>query len=276
MMVVCSTRPEPRMVLRTDTFADTVTALGTSRYPRACFRILEQSFDVDHWALFRYRSDNSVKCIATASRAFEAAAGRNVDFFLRRCYRFDPSLIAFKQQHTDRSCMIKMAISDIDDRQYRRCFEVTSVRERLSFFAVDGADLLQLCIYRAAVNRTFSVAEMNLFATLARLITATTLKHEILWDHSLTTPGTLDIDALERRLEDLAMGLSQRERQVCARAVAGRTIEETAVDLGIRKTSVITYRQRAYQKLGVSRQTDLLAIVCTARSLNDGEDRRPN
>jgi DNA-binding CsgD family transcriptional regulator len=275
MMVVCPTRPEPRMVLRTDTFADTVTALGTSRYPRTCFRIFEQSFDVDHWALFRYRSNDSVKCIATASRTFEAAAGRNVDFFLRRCYRFDPSLIAFKQQHTDRSCMIKMAISDIDDRQYRHCFEVTSVRERLSFFALDGADLLQLCIYRAA-SHTFSAAEMNLFATLARLITTTTLKHETLWNSTLASPGTLDIDALEGRFDDLAMGLSQRERQVCARAVMGRTIEETAGDLSIRKTSVITYRQRAYQKLGVSRQSDLLAIVCRAKSLNDGEDRRPN
>ena len=263
------------MVLRTDTFADTVTALGTGRYARTCFRIFEQSFDVDHWALFRYRSDDSVKCIATASRAFEAAAGRNVDFFLRRCYRFDPSLIAFKEQHTDRSCMIKMAISDIDDRQYRQCFEVTSVRERLSFFAVDGADLLQLCIYRATVNRTFSAAEMNVFATLARLVTATTLKHEALWDHA-STPPPLDIDTLERRLDDVAMGLSLRERQVCARAVVGRTIEETAGDLGIRKTSVITYRQRAYQKLGVSRQGDLLAVVCSAGPLGDSEKRRPN
>jgi DNA-binding CsgD family transcriptional regulator len=270
MMVVCPARAEARMVLRTDTFANAVAALGTTDYGRACFRVFEQAFDVDHWAIFRYRSIDSVKCIATASRAHEAAAEKNVDFFLSRCYRFDPSLIAFKQQHTERPCLIKMAISDIYDPQYRHCFELTNVQERLSFFAADKADLLQLCIYRGAVNRTFSVAEMNLFATLARLVIATALKHEALGDHGATAQGQLDLDALERRLDDLAMGLSKREREVCARAVAGSTIEETAVDLDIRKTSVITYRQRAYQKLGISRQSDLLALVCNVRSTREG------
>jgi DNA-binding CsgD family transcriptional regulator len=254
------------MVLRTDTFAGAVSALGTTEYGRACFRVFEQSFDVDHWALFRYQPPQPVKCIATASRAFEAAAEKNVDFFLSRCYRFDPSLIAFKEQHTERPCLIKMAISDIDDAQYRHCFEVTNVRERLSFFAADRTDLLQLCIYRATPNQTFSGPEMNLFATLARLVIATALKHEELADTAATARGQLDIGSLERRLGDLEMGLSRRERQVCARAVAGRTIEATATELEIRKTSVITYRQRAYQKLGISKQSDLLALVCNVKS----------
>jgi DNA-binding CsgD family transcriptional regulator len=266
MLVVCPARAEARMVLRTDTFAGAVTALGTREYGRACFRVFEQSFDVDHWALFRYQARQTVKCIATASRAFEAAAEKNVGLFLSRCYRFDPSLSAFREQHTERSCLIKMGISDIYDAQYRHCFEVTNVRERLSFFAADRADLLQLCIYRAGADRTFSTAEMSVFATLARLVIATALKHEELGDSIAAARGQLDLDSLERRLGDLAMGLSKRETQVCARAVAGRTIEATATELNIRKTSVITYRQRAYQKLGISKQSDLLALVCNVKS----------
>ena len=271
MMVMSPARTEARMVLRTDTFAHAVTALGTNGYGRACFRVFEQSFDVDHWALFRYTTTQSVKCIATASRAFEAAAEKNVDLFLHRCFRFDPSLIAFRQQHSERPCLVKMAISDIHDSQYRHCFEVTNVQERLSFFAADKADLLQLCIYRAALNRSFSLAEMNLFATLSRLVIATALKHESLADSVASGQGQLDLEAIERRLEDLDMGLSRREREVCARAVVGSTIEETAADLDIRKTSVITYRQRAYQKLGISRQSDLLALVCNVRSIREDD-----
>jgi DNA-binding CsgD family transcriptional regulator len=270
MMVMSPARAEARMVIRTDTFAQAIGALGTRGYGRACFRVFEQSFDVDHWALFRYPPSLSIKCIATASREFEAAAEKNVDLFLQRCYRFDPSLLAFRQQNTSgRPCLVKMEISDIHDLQYRHCFEVTNVRERLSFFGAEGPNLLQLCIYRAARNRTFSVAEMNLFATLSQLIIATTLKHESLWDGAVATHGQLDLDAVERRLEDLEMGLSKRERQVCARAVVGSTIEETAVDLGIQKTSVITYRQRAYEKLAISRQSDLLALVCNIRSIRE-------
>jgi DNA-binding CsgD family transcriptional regulator len=254
------------MVLRTTMFAHAVDALGTTDYSRACFRVLEQSFDVDHWALFRYRSRKVVRCVATASRAHEAAAQRNVDLFLRRCYRFDPALTAFKQRRTEQSCLIKMAVTDIDDKQYRQCFESTEVRERLSFFAADRADLLQLCIYRATRNRTFSVAEMSLFATLAQLVVATALKHEAILDAGSMGQGELDFDALEHRFLKLELGLSKREAQVCARAAAGSTIEETAHDLRIRSTSVITYRQRAYQKLSVSRRSDLLALVCNVRS----------
>jgi DNA-binding CsgD family transcriptional regulator len=255
------------MVLRTETFAQTVSALGTADYPKACFSVFEQAFGVDHWAVFRYWPNESVKCIATASREHQAAAEKSVDLFVHRCYRFDPSLTAFRQQQTLQPCLIKMGISDIDDLRYRHCFELTNVRERLSFFAANARDLLQLCIYRAAPSRTFSTGEMSLFATLARLVIATAVKHESVWAHVSSAHERLDIEGLERRLDELAVGLSKRERQVCARAVAGRTIDDTATDLDIKKTSVITYRQRSYQKLGISRQNDLFALICNPQPM---------
>ncbi len=55
--------------------------------------------------------------------------------------------------------------------------------------------------------------------------------------------------------------LSNRESEVCARAVVGKTIESTSMDLNVQRTSVITYRQRAFQKLGISRTIDLVALL---------------
>ena len=43
--------------------------------------------------------------------------------------------------------------------------------------------------------------------------------------------------------------------------MVGKTIEGTSLDLDIRRTSVITYRQRAYQKLGISRTNELVALL---------------
>ena len=54
--------------------------------------------------------------------------------------------------------------------------------------------------------------------------------------------------------------------------LADQTIEGTALDLNIRKTSVVTYRQRAYEKLGISRQTELVALVNNLRA--DGASSR--
>ena len=51
------------------------------------------------------------------------------------------------------------------------------------------------------------------------------------------------------------------ERAVCARTLAGRTAREIGAELGLGVGTVLTYRQRAYQKLGVSRSNELLAAV---------------
>jgi DNA-binding CsgD family transcriptional regulator len=265
MIVVSPARAEERMVLRTDLLAEVVDAVGTPVYAKACFRVLAESFDVDHWALFRYGPEDSVRCLATASRAYEHAAEQNISSFVSRCHRFDPALGAYRTRLNDNPCLVKMTIGDIYDRQYRRCFEATHVEERLSFFARAHDDVIQLCIYRGAPTRSFSPAEMRLFTSLARLIIATAGKHTPLVGAATTVPRHVDLAGIEQRLDGLPVRLSKREREVCAHAVLGKTIVETAIELDIERTSVVTYRQRAYQKLKIARQADLLALVYDIR-----------
>lgn len=70
-----------------------------------------------------------------------------------------------------------------------------------------------------------------------------------------------DIQELEARLALRCATLTARERQVCAHACAGLGIDATARELGIGRASVVTYRQRAYQRLGVSSTLALRALV---------------
>lgn len=267
MIVIAPARADDRITLRGDSLGEVIKAIGTNSYGRACLELFEESLDADHWALFHYRSNNSVDCVATASRVYMAAALENIDRFVGRCHRVDPSLIVLKKQRPDNTCVIKIEIGDIRDQQYRHCFESTHVQERLSFFSRLGSDLHQLCVYRGPRKQTFSSLELTHFSTLASLVLATASKHERLCG-ATDIPRHLDLEAIERCLEYLPGGLSRREREVCSRAAAGKTIEGTALDLDIRKTSVVTYRQRAYQKLGISRQNELVALVNNLRSGN--------
>ncbi|MEO8313603.1 MAG: helix-turn-helix transcriptional regulator [Pseudomonadota bacterium] len=264
MIVVNPARGEDRMVLRMESLSQVVAALGTPKFGSACFGVFAQLFDVDHWAVFRYRAGDTAHCISTASRVLQVAANRNIDAFQNHCFKVDPSLTAFRLQQPENPCLIKMEISDILDRQYRQCFEQTRVQERLSFFVNEGSDILHLSIFRTAANREFTCSDWNAFATVGRLLVASAVKHESLIDHAVPMSHGLQPDALERRFGNLDAGLSKREREVCARAVMGKSIDETALELDIRKTSVNTYRQRAYQKLSISRQCELVALVCEA------------
>jgi DNA-binding CsgD family transcriptional regulator len=55
--------------------------------------------------------------------------------------------------------------------------------------------------------------------------------------------------------------LSQRERQVCARTLAGWTAKQIGRALGLRTATVLTYRQRAYQRFGFRSASDFLQTL---------------
>ncbi len=54
--------------------------------------------------------------------------------------------------------------------------------------------------------------------------------------------------------------LSDRERQVCEGILSGRKSEMIAANIGIAPNSVVTYRRRAYSKLGINSRADLFAL----------------
>lgn len=64
-----------------------------------------------------------------------------------------------------------------------------------------------------------------------------------------------------QRLVALDRGLTVRELDVCARSLLGMTAEGTALELGVKQSSVVTYRKRAYARLGISSQSELFRLI---------------
>ena len=54
--------------------------------------------------------------------------------------------------------------------------------------------------------------------------------------------------------------LSPRERTVCRGILAGKTADALAAEMSIAASSIVTYRARAYQKLGVTSRGALFAL----------------
>lgn len=71
------------------------------------------------------------------------------------------------------------------------------------------------------------------------------------------TPALSSLDDIESCLTT-GTDLSRREAEVCARILYGLSSCGIAVDLGIGKESVMTYRKRAYSRLGIGSQRELL------------------
>ena len=260
MIVVSPVRSDERLSLHTHNLREVMQSIGTDSYDQTCLTFLEKSLNADQWALFRFRSGIPLKCVATASLHHQLVALENTGRYIIRCHSVDPCVHAANKLKSA-ATLTKLDINDIEDTQYRRCFELTQVRERVSLFSRIGGDLYQLSAFRGPRMSRFTNTEMNYFAALAELLLVTAQKHEILLDQERGVPRHLDVEGIERLLKMRSPSLSTRECEVCARAVVGKTIEGTSLDLGIRRTSVITYRQRAYQKLGISRTNELVALL---------------
>jgi len=79
------------------------------------------------------------------------------------------------------------------------------------------------------------------------------------------------IDSLEALLRKLDPRLTRRQVQVCARALLGMTCVAVGLDLGVRVSTVVTLRRRAYSILHISSLNELFAL-CLAQVLHASPD----
>jgi DNA-binding CsgD family transcriptional regulator len=139
----------------------------------------------------------------------------------------------------------------------RRFFDAAGIVERVSIIQ-RGADSWRVMnVARHSCDGCFTDQELSSLIGLAGLV----LPMLPLNRKKLSSPLPLTVVQLEERFASRYRSLTARERQVCARAAIGMSVEATALDLGIAKTSVLTYRQRAYQRLGVTSPFELCALV---------------
>lgn len=103
----------------------------------------------------------------------------------------------------------------------------------------------------------------------AELMEASELISHLIIRHFDSQGALASVDTLlsEKNLEQLVRGLSpespltEREAQVCTLILMGCSSEAIALRLGIAVSSVITYRRRAYERLGIVSQNELFARV---------------
>jgi DNA-binding CsgD family transcriptional regulator len=139
----------------------------------------------------------------------------------------------------------------------RRFFDDAGIVERISIVQ-RGADAWRgINIVRHASNGYCSDQELDSLVGVACLVLPMLPQNRL----RKVAPQPPTVTEFEERFARLYRALTARERQVCARAAIGMSVEATAADLGIAKTSVLTYRQRAYQRLQIASPFELCALV---------------
>jgi len=241
---------------------DMVAALGTSKMADTIFDAVSAATPIcefSAWIWPETGSPHAIACGGIASGCLERT--RNYE---DRYFSFDPVRPTIGS--ADHSDWIMKTVDPRSIRHYRylqECYVKPAFVEKLTIARWSHASWYVFNVYRNQQIGRFRPEELERISDFSRLFLPLLAKH-----HELTsTPLELShskrarVDRLSRELQSLNSSLTPRELSVCAYTVAGITAQTTAKELGIKVSSVLTYRRRAYARLSVSSGYDIAALL---------------
>ena len=225
-----------------------VEAVGTPEFGSALLDIARSISTVDE--LFGYLVEDDGEPRVIVSCGALPGLETRVAEYVHRFYRHDPAVHEIRRIPVGDSFVQRIGLSSIVQHDYRRlCFDAPGFAEKLSFGWRGEGYLLVLSFYR---RETSDDAALQRLASLANMTLAVMVRH-----HAPIKRENI-VQLCERRIRRSYPQLSERETQVCARTLAGWTARRIADELGMTSGTVLTYRRRAYQKLGFTQANDFL------------------
>jgi DNA-binding CsgD family transcriptional regulator len=238
---------------------DVIAAIGNDRFGPQMMSFLHRLCGADHCAMFVI-TENALSEVTTASLDGSDAAHRAVSRYIGQEYwRRDPTLSqARRHDRTLGPAVIRVDISCQMPPELRRAI-YSQVRERLLICGDAAGPAMALSIIRSRNRGRFADAEVACVAAVADTLLALLAKHAERFSPVPSIAVALaSLDDIERTIVAAPEALPRREIEVCARIVYGQTTAGIALTLGIGEESVMTYRKRAYQRLNISSQRELL------------------
>ena len=172
----------------------------------------------------------------------------------------------FSQEGGEGFKTLRELISDdfYESTFYYACMSPTRITDEVSYVIQGEDDMAYLvCLGRSNKYEAFTDKEIQNLNTLFPMVEQAVLRHDWLRKMSkvLSDPDHLR-DPINLRLDELASDiLTNREREIVGYLVRGYSSKACAQALDISPGTERVHRKNIYQKLGVSSQAELLAVV---------------
>jgi DNA-binding CsgD family transcriptional regulator len=239
-------------------FAALVRAIGSDGFAERFLAVLHVLSGASLCSVFRICPTGGVELLFAAGRkaGWDFPLRASMDYE-RAYWRADAQLADLMRILGDAPAIVRRRASEIGDTAYRAaCYDRADISERITILC-PGDSALIINGYFGADGARPGVRDIRSLQDHAEMLIAAIGQH-------LRASARMDIPfdraAMADALARLGHGLSPREAQVAAGMMLGETQERIAETLGVGRATIITYRRRAYQKLGVSCRRDLVAL----------------
>lgn len=228
-----------------------IEAVGSARFGDMLLQIATSICYIDE--LFGYIVVDGEEPRSIVSSSHLPDVNQRVESYMYRFYQHDPAVREIAKIEKGKSFVQRIALNDIIPYDYRdKCFVQPGFSEKLSFGWRGTGYLLVLSFYRTDNSDEEALSKL---ASLSNLTLAIMVRHHTPVNHQNI------IELLERRIWRSFPELTRREREICARSLAGHKAAEIAAELDIGMGTVLTYRQRAYRRMGYTCVNDFLPML---------------
>lgn len=250
------------LTVRLCALSDAVAAIGRPRFDDALLAAVARLIPVDHCTILCYSQAAGLKQVGGSSlqdRATVLSLGRD---YVAGLHAFDPNFEELSRISSSRKVIFRrhdparVAMQDY----LRRFYTTVGIVDKVSYIWRTSDMAFYLNFYRSLRAGTFADGEVDLLSAITPLLTSIVRQHcaHYIVQSDINAGRTLPF--VERLVELAEETLSTRELAVCCRIVLGYQTDGIAADLGVRPSTVITLRKRAYQKLGIASQAELFAL----------------
>lgn len=236
-----------------------IETLGNAMFSNEFLLFLNSIVAVEHFSLVQLDS-NEARFITSANGSGISISKLLQKLYLTRYFKMDPNIKLHTAEKNHQVLVRRLQPGDIKDVNYQRFFgSDIHIVDRISLLKHGDKGLYCLNLYR--FTESFLKADIEALTEASDILMSCVVKHSRLaggLSDFLTREAQLD--DLEQRIRALSSKITQREMAVCARILLGLSGSGIALDLGIKETSVQTYRKRAYAKLNISSQNELFGL----------------
>lgn len=234
-------------------------AIGRDAFPQALIGALRRVADVGHCMVFSFTGQRSAACLLDVGNI---PTGRDLGIaYSEHFHHSDPNRDAVfeGQRHAVPVVLPNFARRMYSDGYRKIFFDDSDIVDKFASAIWVDDTCFYVNFYRITEQGRFSREQIAHLSTVAPAVTAAVARH-FQRDTSPDGDPMHRLKFLFTTAEPLAR-LTGREREVCLRILSGFSSEAIAAELGIGLHSALTYRKRAYDKLGISSQNELFAIA---------------
>jgi DNA-binding CsgD family transcriptional regulator len=234
-----------------------VLAIGRRDFPGVLIETLRRQAGVGHCMVFSLTREGAASCLLDAGNI--PIGGDLGAAYAGQFHESDPNRDAMFEGRESRAPILLPAFAPrMYGARYRKIFFQDSgiVDKFATAIWVEGT-CFYVNFYRVVAQGRFTSEQLHCLQGIAPTIGASVARHFEQRAASAPNQNLATLFATRAPLADL----TGREQDVCRGILAGLSSEAISHELGISVHSTLTYRKRAYERLGISSQNELFSIV---------------